>query len=54
MAADDSVSLERLRVAIRSWRKEYYSYNELEELVRELPRDTEIGALFKAESATNL
>ena len=54
MAADDSVSLERLRVAIRSWRKEYCSYNELEELVRELPRDTEIGALFKAESATKV
>jgi uncharacterized protein YjiS (DUF1127 family) len=52
MAADDSLA--RLRVAIRSWRKEYCSYNELEELVRELPRDTEIGALFKAESATNV
>ena len=28
--------------------------DEMEKLIRELPRDTEIVALFKAESATNV
>jgi hypothetical protein len=55
-AADDTVRiLGKNESQDPEFEKEYLSYpNEMEKLIRELPRDPEIVALFKAESAINV